>query len=251
MDHYHISIRFYEELNDFLTKYPKKTEIPFTYKGKRSIKDLIENFGVPHVEVDLILVNGESEGFDYIVSDGDRISVYPVFERLDLTDVIRLRDKPLRESRFVLDVHLGKLARNLRMLGFDCDYKKDRDDPELAGISAEENRILLTRDRGLLMRKIITRGFMVRSDDPENQLKEIVEKLDLYSQINPLSRCLSCNAPLGKLEPGRRLFKQKEACIPRKVLEWTNEFSYCPSCEKVFWKGSHYDAMMEKISRLS
>lgn len=141
---FNITIRFYEELNDFLKKLPLKTDIFLTYSHRRSVKDLIESLGVPHVEVDLILVNGESVDFDYIVRNGDRISVYPVFEAMELTGITSLRVKGLRETRFVVDEHLGSLARKLRLLGFDTDYIKNRSDAELAPVSQNEGRILLT-----------------------------------------------------------------------------------------------------------
>ncbi|HON80431.1 MAG TPA: Mut7-C RNAse domain-containing protein, partial [Spirochaetota bacterium] len=146
---YRVTIRFYEELNDFLPRQDRKRDIEVSFNGRRSIKDFIESMGVPHVEVDLILVHGISVDFNYLIQDGDRISVYPVFERLSIEGVTRLRPAPLRLTRFVLDVHLRKLARRLRLLGFDTDYDEHRDDPELAELSAKENRILLTRDRGL------------------------------------------------------------------------------------------------------
>ena len=240
-----VIIRFYEELNCFVKAYPPKKDIPFSFTGKRSVKDLIESFGVPHTEVDLILINGESAGFDYIVADGDRISVYPVFERMDIQGLSPLREKPLRNSRFVLDVHLGKLARSLRMLGFDCIYNLSLDDPELAALSVSEQRILLTRDRGLLKRKIVTHGLYVHSDDPEEQLKEIVSRLDLYGQMQPLTRCLRCNGLLEALE-GDRLEDLKPQ-IPPKVLIWCREFSVCSSCGRIYWEGNHYDAMRKRI----
>ena len=121
---YRVTIRFYEELNDFLEPSRRKSDIEIVFPERRSVKDLIESFGVPHVEVDLILVNGESVDFSRIVADGDRISVYPVFETLDIGPVTRLRPDPLREPRFVLDVHLRKLARRLRLLGFDVDFSR-------------------------------------------------------------------------------------------------------------------------------
>ena len=248
---FNITIRFYEELNDFIKNYPPKEDIPFSFRDRRSVKDLIESFGVPHVEVDLILVNGESVDFTYIVEDRDRISVYPVFERLDIHGLSPLRDKPLRQTRFVLDVHLGRLARDLRMLGFDCDYSNSRDDPELAAIAASEQRILLTRDRGLLKRKIVTRGLAVRSDDPAEQLVEVMTKLDLKNQICPLTRCLECNGVLEKIEKETKTFNEFRAGIPPKVLAWCNEYSHCRVCGKIYWKGSHYDTMMIRISKLA
>ncbi|MDC7240187.1 MAG: Mut7-C RNAse domain-containing protein [Spirochaetales bacterium] len=243
-----ITIRFYEELNDFLKGYPLKEDIPFSFAGRRSVKDLIESFGVPHTEIDLILVNGGAVDFTYIVADGDRISVYPVFESMEIGGLSPLREIPLRDTRFVLDVHLGKLARDLRMLGFDSDYASDRDDPELAEISVSENRILLTRDRGLLKRSIVTHGLYIHSDQPEEQLKEILTKLDLFKRIRALTRCLVCNTPLIRLE-GNELERHRSE-IPPKVLERQKEFSCCLSCNKIYWKGDHWKNMVRRIKEL-
>ena len=233
MDKRTITIRFYEELNDFLKNYPLKTDIPFSFKGKRSIKDLIENFGVPHVEVDMILINGKPVRFDYIVENGDRISVYPVFERFNIGHTSLLRDYTLRTSKFVLDVHLGKLAKHLRLLGFDTDYTRFRDDPELAEISDKEHRILLTRDRQLLMRSIVQWGLIIRSDQPIQQIVEVLNKLDLWDEIKPFTRCKSCNGIIKQIPPDSNKFETLKINIPEKVLKWCSEFTYCSSCNKV------------------
>lgn len=242
-----VTIRFYEELNDFLKYLPKKQDLVFESKDRRSVKDLIESMGVPHVEIDLILVNGESVGFDYIVNDGDRISVYPMFERIDIGTVSKLDKEPLREVKFVLDVHLGKLAKYLLLLGFDTDYEPYRDDPELAEISANEKRILLTRDRKLLMRKIVTHGLIVRNSDPFKQIIEILDRLDLWDFIDPLSRCLHCG---GLLEPLDTESEEFEACmhkIPDAVLGWCENYVLCRACSKVYWDGSHLEHIKRTI----
>lgn len=161
------TIRFYEELNDHLRGYPKKEDIVFSYKGRRSVKDLIESFGVPHCEVDLILVNSLSVAFDYSVKNGDRISVYPQFERFNLERVSKLRAEALRETKFVADVHLGKLVRKLRLLGFDTLYDQSWHDSNLVQISAEQRRVLLTCDRELLKHSIVEWGMAIRSRNPQ------------------------------------------------------------------------------------
>ncbi|MCL4402662.1 MAG: Mut7-C ubiquitin/RNAse domain-containing protein, partial [Acidobacteria bacterium] len=137
------TFRFYAELNDFLA--PERRARPFDreFIDASTVKDMIESFGIPHTEVDLILANGESVDFDYIVRDGDRISVYPMFEALDISPLLRVRPRPLRDPRFVLDIHLGRLAGYLRMMGFDTLYRNDYTDAELARISRDEHRILL------------------------------------------------------------------------------------------------------------
>ncbi len=246
-----VTIRFYEELNDFIKEDLNKQKIQTSFYGKRTVKDLIESYGVPHVEVDLILVNGESVGFDHIMKDGDLISVYPVFERLNISGLSKLRDVPLRDTRFILDVHLGKLAKYLRMLGFDTLYQNKMDDPELAMISNNTKRILLTRDRGLLMRRIVERGLFIRNNDPYDQCLEVIEKLDLWDTIHPFSRCMVCNQKINTIEISQPEFKEIEGLIPTKVKKWYTEYYYCKSCHKVYWKGSHFDRMNEFIEQLS
>ena len=154
-----IQIRFYEELNDFLPEEKKKKRFTHYYIDRTSVKDLIESFGVPHTEVDLIFVNGESVGFKYKINDGDDISVYPVFESLDISEVQHLRAKPLRKPKFVADVHLGRLTRYLRMMGFDVYYRNDLEDNEIVDISLKEKRTILTKDLGILKRNEVTHGY--------------------------------------------------------------------------------------------
>lgn len=247
---YRITIRFYEELNDFLRHEYRKRDIELSFKDRRSVKDLIESLGVPHVEVDLILVNGESVDFSYIVRDRDRISVYPVFETLDITPVTRLRPSPLREPRFILDVHLHKLARLLRLLGFDVDYLPRREDPELARISEIENRILLSRDRQLMMRRRVSRGLYVRSTDPEKQIVEVLDRLDLRDRCRPFSRCIECNGAIGPFVPGPPGAEEIAARIPPGVRSWCSEYYYCKTCGRIYWKGSHYEKLRRRVEKI-
>lgn len=238
-----VQIRFYEELNDFLPPQYRKTAFIHQFKQAGSIKDLIEALGVPHTEIDLILVNGQSVDFDYLAHHGDRISVYPVFESLDITPVIRLRPAPLRNTRFVLDTHLGRLAAYLRMFGFDTLYRNDYDDPTLADISIREHRILLTRDRQLLMRKQITHGYFVRATQPKKQLVEIFARFDMYGSTRPFTRCMYCN---GEISTVAR--EKIEARLLPQTRAWRNEFWQCGSCHKIYWKGTHYQRMKQLIT---
>lgn len=224
----------------------EKHKVTFSYefRGKPSIKDAIEAIGVPHTEVDLILVNQKSVGFDYHLRHGDRVAVYPVFERLDISPLVRLRDRPLRESRFILDVHLGKLARLLRLLGFDSLYRNDYADAEIVRISHTEKRIVLTRDRGLLKNKRVTHGYWLRSTTPEIQVREVVQRFDLTSQIKPFQRCPTCNGfvqAIPKSEIADR--------VPPKSARYYHEFFVCQSCGKIYWKGSHYHNIRKKLAR--
>ena len=242
-------VRFYEELNFFLTPERRKQDIESVGYTTRSVKDLIESFGVPHVEVDLVLVNGGSVGFNYLVQDGDRISVYPVFERFDIGTEQRLRPVPLRVPRFVADVHLKTLVRRLRMLGFDTIYDPPLTDPELAEISSQEHRILLTRDRQLLMRNSVTRGIYVKSTDPDLQIQEIVTTLDLVGKMKPFTRCITCNATIEVLNTNALEEAAREQ-IPATVRSECKEYGRCTGCSKIYWKGSHFHRMLSMIETI-
>src|SRR5262245_51114507 len=188
--------RFYAELNDFLPRQDRFITLARHFWGEASVKDLIESAGVPHTEVDLVIVNSESVDFTYRVRDGDRIAVYPVFEALDIGSIARVRAEPLREPRFFADVHLGRLARYLRLLGFDTAYESHCDDAYLAATAAAEGRIILTRDSGLLKRNVVTHGLFVRAQQPRAQLLEVARRLQLVSRLDPFTRCLACNGVL-------------------------------------------------------
>ena len=233
----HATLRFYAELNDFLPPKDRHRSVERSFTGRPSIKDLIEATGVPHTEVDLLLVNGESVDFAHSVRDGDRISVYPVFESIDITAITNVRPEPLRELRFVLDVHLGRLAAYLRLAGFDTVYRNDLDDAELAGLAAG-GRVLLTRDRGLLKRRAIQRGYWLRATSPRAQLAEVLRRFDLSRAVRPFCRCLRCNdlvRPVPKADVVTEL-------RPRTRL-YFDEFSRCPRCGRIYWKGGHFDAV--------
>ena len=235
-------LRFYEELNDFLPEERKKKRFTHDFFNRTSVKDLIESLGVPHTEVDLILVNGKSVNFKYLIHDGDDISVCPVFESFDITEVQHLRPKPLRKPKFVADVHLGRLTRYLRIMGFDVLYKNNFDDDEIVRISLKEKRAILTKDRGILKRNKVTHGYWVRSTKVEEQVKEILDRFDLKKEIKEFSRGIECNDTLKSIKK-ETIIKQ----LPPKVAAAQNEFYKCPSCKKIYWKGSHYQRMLTFI----
>ena len=240
------SFRFYAELNDHLAPGEQYRVLEREFYVSSSVKDMIEGFGIPHTEVELVLVNGETSDFARPVRDGDRVAVYPMFESIDITPVLRVRPEPLREPRFVLDVHLGKLAARLRMLGFDAMYSNRASDAELVGISAGESRILLTRDRGVLKHSAVTRGYWLRETDSRRQTAEVVERFDLKKLIRPLTRCMACNGLLRDApaaEVGDR--------APRGVLEWCREFRVCGGCGRVYWYGSHCRRMQRWIDEVA
>lgn len=237
--------RFYEELNDFLPAWQRKRRFSYTLNRRTAIKDMIEALGIPHTEIEVILVNGKSVDFSYIVNGGDDISVYPMFESLDIRPLLKLRPEPLRQPRFILDTHLGRLARYLRLLGFDCLYRNDYHDDELARISSEQQRTLLTRDRLLLQRRIITRGYFIRALEPQQQVIEVLRRFDLSGEIRPLSRCTRCNGLLENTE--------KETVRDRlepRTRRYYRHFRICPDCGQIYWRGSHFDKMTRLIESL-
>jgi uncharacterized protein with PIN domain len=240
-----VAIRFYEELNFFLPKQKRKKQFSCTFTQGDTVKNLIENLGVPHTEVDLILANGTSVGFDYMLQEKDLISVYPVFETFDIHALSKVRPEPLRELKFVLDVHLGTLAVQLRMLGFDTQYKNTIDDDELSSISKNEQRILITRDRGLLKRKTITHGYCVRSKLLNKQLAEIITRFDLHKTINPFTRCLTCNTVLSPIPAA-----QVKGKVPDFIFNTHKQFKQCTNCDKIYWKGSHWKHMLRNLYNL-
>ena len=230
--------RFYEELNDFLPLERKKVLFPWTFNGNPSVKFAIEALGVPHVEVDMILVNSVPVDFSYKVRDGDTISVYPVFESFDIAGVSPLREKPLRDPKFVLDTHLGKLAKFMRICGFDAFYRNDLNDPEIIILSVTEKRVILTRDRNLLKNKTVTHGYWIRSQQPPEQLREVLNRFDLKNSMQPFTRCLECNTKIIEVSKESILSQ----LLPKTKLCY-QEFWQCGNCKRIYWKGSHWERM--------
>ena len=228
---------FHPELHCFLPRDKRNVTLALAFKGRQSLKHLIESLGVPHTEVGQVTVNGQARGLDSVPHNGDRIEVRAAAPGCPL------------EARFLLDSHLGRLAAYLRMLGFDCLYRNDYDDAELAELVQREKRILLSRDRRLLMRKVVQYGYCLRSLEPPEQLTEVVRRFDLADKIRPFHRCLRCN---GALQP-----VSKETVLdrlePLTKIHY-DEFSLCPACDQVYWKGSHVERMeklIESVKRIS
>ncbi len=238
--------RFYEELNDFLLPEQCKQDLSYRFRGHPGIKDPIEVFGIPHTEVELIMVNGQSVGFDYQLQDGDRVAVYPMFESLNITPLVRLRDKPLRRTAFVIDSNLGKLARYLRLLGFDALYSNQYSDPQVVDIGVTEQRIILTRDRRLLHHKIITHGYWVRSVRPAEQVAEVLKRFDLKQLVRPMHRCAVCNGIISSVKK-EKILDQLEPLTKK----YYHEFHQCQDCGKIYWKGSHYNKILKKLDALT
>ena len=239
------TFRFYEELNDFLAPERRGHEFVRACARAATTGHMIEALGVPHTEVELVLVNGESVGFDHILGEGDRVAVYPKFEALYVAPLLRVREQPLRLMRFIADAQLGWLARLLRMNGFDTLYDNHSHDHEIERISSAEGRIVLTRDRELLKRRGITHGCYVHAVRSPQQLQEIFGRLDLARSARPFTLCLHCNAPLHSIDKA-----QVAAALPPTVRAQFERFSCCSVCERVFWEGSHWRRMRSMLEEL-
>jgi uncharacterized protein with PIN domain len=232
------TLRFYAELNDFLKPPHRQTAIPYSFELPVAIKHPIEALGVPHTEVELILANGRPATFHTLLQDGDRLSIYPQFRALELAGLDGVRPPPAFPPRFVADNHLGQLATYLRLLGFDTLYHNDYEDAELARLAFDEGRVLLTRDRRLLMRKAVVYGHCLRSMNPRRQLAAVLRRYHLEEAIDPWRRCLRCN--------GLLLPVAKEDVLDRlepKTRLYYDEFHMCQACRRIYWKGSHTGPM--------
>jgi len=225
---------FFGRLRDFLRRDQRDQSIAVHFRGRQSIKHLAESLGVPHPEIGRVQVNGQEKTLSAITQDGDRVEIHPI------------PNGPPVEPRFLLDNHLGRLAAYLRLLGFDCLYQINFDDAQMADILQSDERILLSRDRRLLMRKVVTQGYCLRSLDSREQLTEVLQRFDLKKGITPFHRCVRCNH---LLEP-----VSKEAILDRLeplTKEYFDEFHICPACKQIYWKGSHYERMLKLIEQVA
>jgi len=230
------SFLVHPNLRIFLPWNLRQGQVFLTFNTGQTAKHLIESFGIPHTEVGLLCMNETVIHFDYQVKDDDRISILPH----------TILEEESKHHCFIIDNHLGRLTAHLRMLGFDCFYRNDYEDDQLAQISSQQGRILLTRDRHLLMRKIVTHGYWVRSKDPLEQTKEVIHRFQLVNQTIPFSRCMRCNDLLHPVPKNQII----DRLLPLTRKFYT-EFSQCPSCDQVYWKGSHHERMLQMIQSIT
>jgi uncharacterized protein with PIN domain len=238
------TFRFYAELNDFLTPEWRGREFSSPCARAATAKHMIEALGVPHTEVDLVLISGESADFDQLLKDGDRVAVFPRFRELDVSPLLRIEPFPSGNIRFIADAHLGGLAHLLRMAGFDTLYNNHFQDSQIEDIARLEGRIVLTRDRELLKRRSVIHGCYLREIKPAHQLLEIFARLSLARHATPFTLCLECNAPLRSTGKGEVLER-----LPPSVRERFDRFSTCDVCGGVFWEGSHWQRMRKLLDR--
>lgn len=209
------------------------------FRADQSLAHIVEALGVPRFEVGEALADGEGWDLRLPPPDGATVELLPLKEPIELPG----------ERRFVLDVHLGRLARHLRLLGFDVEWRNDYDDLDLVRIALAQRRTVLSRDRGLLFRREFAcdpgRGMLVRSRDTWTQLIEVCRRFGLASRFRPFSLCATCGAAL---EPARK--SEVASLIPPIVAERYDEFFLCPVCGKAYWKGDHFRNLLPFIERL-
>jgi uncharacterized protein with PIN domain len=239
----HALVRAYGPLNDFLSPAQQHRAVAVWFNGKTSVKDLVEGLGVPHPEIDLLLVNEEPAPFDRLVQDADRVAVFPRFHQFDITGLSAVRPPDAAPIRFVLDGHLGKLARRLRLVGLDAICPAHAADEELAGLSCRQGRVLLTRDRVLLKRRAIARGYFVRETDAQRQLVEVLQRFGPVPTA-PFSRCLACNTEL-RAAPKSAI----ESSLPEGVREQYSCFHTCDGCGRIYWPGTHWRRLSQVAER--
>lgn len=237
-------MRLYGTLAEFVRAARKSGSVVVPLAGRSSVKDVLECLGVPHTEVDVVLVDGEAVGFERVVAGGERVAAYPAFRTLDLGGTRRAGPAEPPPSRFVCDVHLGRLARLLRLAGFDADLDPARDDAEIVRVAAAERRTILTRDIGLLKRGAVRHGAFVRNEEPLRQFVEVGRRFGLRSLAAPFTRCMVCNGPLAQV--GR---EDAGALVPEGVARRHDAFLSCARCRRVFWAGSHHARLAEKLER--
>ncbi len=235
---------FHGTLNDFLSRKHRHKPItrPFNWRG--SIKDMIESMNVPHPEIDALVVNGAAVDFDYIVNDADSVDVYPCDHACPITPAVLLRQPLTEKPRFILDTHLGRLAAYLRMAGFDTLYRNDYPDDELAQVAHHDDRVLLTRDIGLLKRSLVTYGYFVRATNPKRRLVEVMQRYDLAEHTSPFARCARCNGTLNRVAKADIMH-----LLSDRTASHYDTFYQCGACSQVYWKGSHYIKMQHIIQQ--
>jgi uncharacterized protein len=238
-----VRLNFHGDLDFFLRSGTRSRSIQRSLSEKTSVKDIIESCGVPHPEVDLILVDGQPVGFAYVVEDERQMDAYPVGYKSTLFPENRLQS--IRIERFIADGHLGKMVRNLRLLGIDVAYDAVADDRQLLRLATTDNRALLTRDRRLLMHAVVRDGYYLRSQDPLDQTIEVLRRFDLLTTLAPFTRCSRCNASLEPVEKEEIMHR-----LEPLTKIYYQQFRRCTGCGQIYWPGSHFEKLEARIAQL-
>ena len=239
------SFRFYSYLKDLVSeKFPGGT-VDYRFNGDPAVKDAIEAIGIPHTEVDVILANGKSVTFEYRLNESDHIQVFPPGIDFPDKNLNHLSSNPKGPVSFIADVHLGSLARRLRLLGFDTIYQNDIDDHELIDRGILENRVILTKDRGLLKHKRVIKSYLVRNLKLNLQVLEVCKRFELYHQIHLFARCMVCNNSLEFVSKHQIAYR-----LEPRTKKHFDQFHLCKGCQRVYWKGSHFSQINKWVNDL-
>jgi len=242
-----LSLRFDESLQKLLPcRYREQTAIRYPLHRRASIKDIIESLHIPHTEIASIRRAGRELPFTHIPGSGERLVLTSFPRGTDVTRPTLLRPEPLPAPKFAVDVNVGKLARLLRLAGIDTWYQANVGEEELARQAVASGRLLLSRNRDILRRKIVTWGRLVRHEQPEMQLTEVVNLYGLRESIVPFSRCLECNTLLLPVDKAAVLHRLEP--LTRKYY---HRFKRCPDCRRIYWQGSHHRRLLKIIAGLS
>jgi uncharacterized protein len=248
-----VDVRLSGELNDLVALGRRDRRTRVAVHPATTVKDLVESLGVPHTQIDVIVVNGVSVGFGECLREGDRVDVYPASAAAsasasppaDIEPVIHLQPEVSTTPRFLLDVHLGRLARYLRLLGLDAEWEPEATDEQLVWTAGRENRILLTRNRAILKRAAVAQGHLVRKTVPRRQIDEVLSRFGLTGPFITFGRCLVCNARLEDVDKSDVL-----DLLPPRTRRDYDEFRRCTACGRVYWKGSHYDRLQAQVDEI-
>ena len=239
------TISFFGSLNDFLPQNRKNSHHWVAFEDGRGVKDLVESLGVPHSEIDVLIVNGTSVNFGFRLNGKSHIEVYPCFTAPQKDSLLHLQPPVPENPSFILDVHLGKLTHLLRMMGFDSLYRNNFRDKEIVEIAHDQNRIILTRDKGILKYRLVSSGYWVRSTDTNIQIKEVTSRFSLCSRKKPFTICMECN---GKLKPVQK--QEIESLLEENTVKYFTKFAKCSNCGKIYWEGSHYLMLRDRIGNI-
>lgn len=228
-----VTLRMAGDLTLFVPVKWRSGEIHLVYDGTSSLGHLVESAGVPLTEVGSLRIDGRRVEPSHRANHGDLVVVEPV---------ARPQCLETWPPRFLLDVHLGKLARRLRVLGIDVEYRSTADDDDLLGWAAEENRVLLTKDRALLMRRTLPAGAYVRGSRTEAQLADVLDRFE--PPLEPYRRCPTCNGALVDV-PKREV----ESLLEPGTRRSYDQYARCVGCGQVYWRGAHFQQLDAIVQR--
>ena len=229
-----LTLTFHDSLAGLLNKDIRHGRIQYALNRRASIKDIIESLGIPHTEIGKIIVHGAETGFDYLPSLDVAIHIHPMTRAVVASLPNTLWQERWSFDAFMVDVNVMKLARNLRIAGFDTTIVPELDLVDIGAVASEQERVILTRNRQLLKCSTVMFGQLLRSEEHRIQLREVASRFGLASRMQPFSRCLTCN---GSLEPVKK--KSIEHLLKPLTRKYYTQFKRCTLCQAIYWHGSH------------